>query len=101
MVPAELRRSRMPKAETVTAQVAVFVVSPTAVAVMGAQPAPTAVTTPPLTVATNSSELDQSTLGLALVGATVAVKVLVPVTARDAVEELIVTPVTGSEDFSS
>jgi hypothetical protein len=67
------------------------------VTVIVAVPAPSAVTTPLLTVATLVSLLDQLTVfTVAFAGATVAVKVSVSPTERLAVDLFSVTPVTAT-----
>ena len=82
---------------TVTALVAVFDPS-TVVTVMVAVPAATPVTTPAeLTVAIDDAlDVQVTFLFVALLGVTVAVKVVVPPTAIDAVVGLTDTPVTAT-----
>ena len=79
---------------TVTEQVADL---PPAEAVIVAEPSATAVTFPPLTVATDVFELDQVTvLSVAFEGATVAVNVTVPPISSVTELWLRVTPVTAT-----
>lgn len=81
-------------AVTVTAHVAVLLPS-TVVTEMVAAPVEMAVTTPPVTVAMDLSELVQVTvLSVAVVGATVAVKVACPAITRERVGLFKLTPVT-------
>ena len=81
---------------TVTTQVSVNDPS-VVVTVMVAVPSATAVTTPPTTVATEVSSLDQDTLlSVAFEGDTVAVNVAVPSTSRAKVSLSRVTPVTAT-----